>query len=91
VKIRQEHIEHMRRAIGRVWDKHDQELVMADYESGNFPRSDNVKDLQKRFCFDVMRAAGLVPWICDNIYNYANDDQLYTALKSILPTVEKRY
>ena len=33
--------------------------------------------------WDALYASGLSQWICDNIYSYANDDHIETALKRI--------
>lgn len=38
----------------------------------------------KRFRWDCAYAARLTPWICDNIYSYADDDHIDTALRSIM-------
>ena len=35
----------------------------------------------KRFQWDMVRQAGLITWLCDNIYPYANDDHIQTVLK----------
>jgi len=35
----------------------------------------------KRFHWDMVRHAGLITWLCDNIYPYANDDHINTALR----------
>ena len=58
------------------------------YESGEFLSASKVKDVQRRFCFDVMRAAVGSRWVCDEIYPYANDDHLYTALRRICPQLK---
>ena len=50
----------------------------------NDPR---IKDLTKRLCFDVMYRSELGSPTCftiDDIYKYANDDHIYTALKHII-------
>lgn len=39
----------------------------------------------KRFRWDVLRAAGLMPWVCDELYLYLNDEHIYTALRRALP------
>jgi len=67
--------------------------VINEYELGQFPRSGQVKDLQRRFCFDLLFGAGVSSWISSNLYglNDLNDDHIYTALKAICPTLTKRY
>lgn len=89
MKIKPEHFEYMKAKIDKVLAKYPD--LPAQYERGDFPRSDKVKDLQKRFCFDVFHGAGLTSWACENIYPYANDNHVYTALKAILPKVENKY
>jgi hypothetical protein len=89
MKIKPEHFEHMRREIQRVVTAYPN--VVEAYEAGNFPRADRVKDLQKRFCFDLLYAASLLPFIVEHVYPYANDEHIYTALLRICPTVNRKY
>lgn len=42
------------------------------------------KDIEKRLRWDCLYAAGLTPFICDNLYSYLNDDHIDTALKNII-------
>ena len=42
----------------------------------------HVTDPEKRFRWDLFRAAGLITWACDNLYNYANDTHIDTALRA---------
>ena len=35
----------------------------------------------KRIRWDAARLAGLIPFICDNVYQYANDTHVDTALR----------
>jgi hypothetical protein len=65
--------------------------AVAMYERGDIANADKVQDLQKRFCFDVMKCAQLTPFVCKEIYPYADDTHLYTALKAICPTVTRKY
>jgi hypothetical protein len=89
MKIKDEHYKYMKHEIDATLDKYPD--LVSEYESGNFPRADKVKDLQKRFCFDVMYGAGLTKWVCDNLYGYMHDSHIYTALKSICPKVTRNY
>jgi hypothetical protein len=44
----------------------------------------------QRFCWDLLWSAKLSPWICNNIYPYANDEHIDTLLRQIVkPTVEE--
>lgn len=36
-----------------------------------------------RFNWDVLRDAGLLPFVCDVLYKYANDSHITTALQKI--------
>ena len=92
MKITQEHYQYMSDAIQGVLIKYNSngELI-AEYECGLFPRADKTKDLQKRFCFDLLYGAGLNSWVCDNLYSYLDDTHIYTALKSICPQVVCNY
>ena len=89
MKIKNEHFEHLKGEIESLLEKYPG--IVYEYQTGNFPRSDKVKNLQKRFCFDIVYGAGLSKWVSDNLYPYMNDDHLYTALKRIVPTVERKY
>ena len=40
----------------------------------------------KRYRWDLLYKAGLSQWICDNIYQYADDDHLDTVLRNITNT-----
>ena len=89
MKIKKEHLDYIELAIREVLAVNP--TITQDYEAGNFTRSDKVKDLQRRFCFDLHYMAGLGPWVCDVIYSYANADHLYTALKRVCPKVVRQY
>ena len=89
MKIRQEHLNTLKINIDELLAKYPS--LVDEYEQGQFPRADKVKDLQKRFCFDLLYGAGLNSWVCDELYPYLNDSHLYTALKAVCPTVTKKY
>ena len=89
MKITPEHFEYMKSQAEAHLEKCPDAVEM--YETGKFERSDRVRDLQERFCFDLLHGSGLTPWVCENIYPYANDDHIFTALKRIAPTVTRRY
>jgi hypothetical protein len=36
---------------------------------------------ERRMCFDLIYAAGLTRWVCLTIYQYANDDHLYSTTR----------
>ena len=64
--------------------------VINRYEQGLFPRSEKVKDLQKRFNFDFF-SHGTDREFVKELYTYLNDDHIETALKRIMPKIERKY
>ncbi len=88
MKIKTEHYQQLEKAINETLAIHnkDNALVLA-YQNGEFHNSDKVKDLQKRFCYDVLYGSGLSSFVCNTLYTYLNDDHIYTALKKICPSV----
>ncbi len=91
MKIKKEHLIKLKQGIDAVLSNKDISELVHDYETGNFPRSEKVRDLQKRFAYDILRASGQTSFICDVLYKYLNDDHIYTALRSIVPQVKKKY
>ena len=91
MKITKENYIYLQTAINNVLAKYPN--ISKEYEIGQFPRADRVKDLQKRFCFDLLFGAGVSQWVSQNLYsdNTMNDEHIYTALRSICPTLTKRY
>lgn len=85
MKIKPEHYKYLSDAITAVLDRNP--TAVARYERGDFPRATAVKDLQKRFCFDLLAAAQISMWVCDELYPYCDDSHIYTALRRICPTV----
>lgn len=91
MKIKPEHFDHLKSEIDKTLAIHNSkgELVSA-YERGEFHNSDKTKDVQVRFCFDLLYGAGLTKWVCDTLYPYLNDDHIYTALRAICPVVSSQ-
>lgn len=42
----------------------------------------------RRYRWDIIRAAGLIPYICNTLYRYANDTHIDTALRLIVRELE---
>ncbi|WGH49729.1 hypothetical protein [Alishewanella phage vB_AspM_Slickus01] len=92
MKITEQHFATLKAAIDAVLVKYNVNgQLVAEYENGQFARSEKVIDLQKRFCFDLLYGAGLASWVSDNLSGYLNDDHIYTALKRICPKIERKY
>ena len=90
MKIHPGHFDALSTACNFVIASYGKDKLVAEYEDGKFARADKVKDLTMRFCFDVLHAAN-VPELINEIYEYANDSHIFTALKRICPTVERKY
>lgn len=76
MKLKPEHYAHIRDSIKAAVEKH------------NLPKEE-VYTVQnnlssKRYRWDLLWAAKLSVWISDNIYSYANDDHIDTALRNII-------
>lgn len=80
MKITPEHYATMYKAIQSYIDARPglKETVIAN--ALDDPRT---KDYKKRARWDLCYAAIPSKWICDNLYPYANDDHIDTALKRI--------
>lgn len=92
MKIKKEHFDHLQTSIDQVLAQYNnQGQLVSEYERGLFHRSEKTKDLQRRFCFDLLFGAGLNKFVCDELYPYLNDDHIYTALKAIVPKVSRNY
>lgn len=92
MKIKDEHVAYMKAAIDAYAETQGGWAALVEkYETGKHERSEGTKDLQKRFCFDMMFDARLCAWVCQYLYSYSHDEHIYTALKSICPKVTKRY
>jgi len=90
MKIKQHHFDYLKSQIDQTLATYNQhnELVR-EYEHRLFSRAESTKNIQRRFCFDVLWGSGLNKFVCDNLYPYLNDDHIYTALKSICPTIKE--
>ena len=89
MKIKPEHLDHIKKEIEKFLENNPR--IVEDYEQGKFHRSHAVQILQKRFCFDLMYNADLSGFVSSTLYDYMNDDHIYTALKSICPKVIRKY
>ena len=88
MKMKAEHYQQLEMAIKDTLATHNKDNRLVDsYRKGEFHNSDKVKDLQKRFCYDVLYGSGLSSFVCGTLYEYLNDEHIYTALKKICPSV----
>ncbi len=80
MKIKPEHYAHIRDAMALAL-KSNQGISTATYEAQGLTA--------KRFRWDLFWTAKLSQWVSDNVYKYANDEHLDTALKAIVKELEK--
>jgi len=80
MKIKPEHYSILRDAIHKAAYAVDMEAYLAEVQSD--PR---VKDAHKRMRWDLLHASTLSSnWIVDNLYQYADDSHIDTALKAAM-------
>lgn len=77
IKMKPEHVAHIRAAIGK-WDTayHRDRYAAAGLST-------------TRYQWDLVRAAGLMPWICDTLYPYLNDTHIQTALNRLVKPIRE--
>jgi hypothetical protein len=64
--------------------------LRAKYIANDFPRSELTKNKDMRYRWDLLWMSGV--WAREwtrEVYNYANDTHVDTALRSIVPPLEK--
>lgn len=83
MKIKPEHLDHMRKAIRTVYLERAPFMTRKFYEDYKLG-----KDHAKRHRWDLLHSAGLTGWICDVLYQYVNDDHIDTALKTLVRELE---
>ena len=91
MKIEKSTLDMMKQKMDAMAESHGGwEHLIETYETGAFPRSEKVKDLQQRFAFDMYyNTPGLNAVIC--MMPGINDEHIYTALRAICPKVVRRY
>lgn len=76
MKMKPEHFEHMRKFIA-IFDCMERRVA--------FRRQSNSL---RGYQWYLVRHAGLLPFVCDTLYQYLNDDHIQTALNRIIPSFE---
>jgi len=90
MKVSQGHYDALNKAITQVIEQYGEKQLVDQYEQGRFARADKVKDLQTRFCFDLLHGAN-VPELINELYDVGcNDTHILTALKRICPVVQRK-
>lgn len=81
MKMQREHYDLMKAKIATLKERinpHREYLI----------KEGEAKDIEKRLRWDLCFAAVGSKWICDNLYNYMNDDHIDTALRQIMVDLE---
>ena len=81
MKIRPTDLEAMRTAVTAL----DTTQNRQDYRDGRFPRADKVKNLDRRYQWDLLHASGLD---IRAMYDYLTDVHIDSALRAIVPPLE---
>lgn len=92
LKMKEEHFNTLYEAVNKAYE-HNPDAKYR-YEHGDFANADRVKDLQRRLCFDTLHLATdqFAPeGFHRELYDYLNDDHIYSALKRMCPVVEMKY
>ncbi|WNO06023.1 hypothetical protein [Rhodoferax mekongensis] len=84
MKIKPEHLDTLRQHIAAL----DTPERREQYRKGDFPRAEAVKDLNKRYRWDLFNAAVPAKWVCDVLYKYSHDEHIDTALRNIVKPLE---
>lgn len=87
MKMKTEHFQYIKSEIEKFIGD-DLEKLKTIYENGAFNNADKVKDLDKRFRWDMFHFAKLLQFQCDTLYDYLNDDHIDTALREIFKDVK---
>ena len=77
MKVLHEHYSYMKTAMQAIKEQipSQRQFIIKEGRS---------KDIEQRLRWDCLWAAGLWPWVCSEIYKYANDSHIDTALKRIM-------
>ncbi len=82
MKVKPEHLQHMRDAINAFVEQYGADKLAAHKLAlASHPR---VKDVETRYRWDLFTAAGLTRYACDVLYTYCTDTHIDTALRSIV-------
>ncbi len=86
MKIKPEHYNHMERMIHLTVTNIGHDKLQAHKDS--LKDDERVKDINKRFRWDICHAAQLNQFMCEELYEYLNDDHIDTALRQVIKNLE---
>jgi hypothetical protein len=90
MKITSAHYAHMKFAIAKIPAKDVtavREFIVNERKTQAIECIGNerkAQDIDMRLRWDIAHRAGLTSWFCDEIYSYADDDHIDTALRKIM-------
>lgn len=84
-KIKGRDLDAIKTAVGALDTKERRDR----YRAGNFPRSQAVKDLDKRYRWDLFYGAQRQGLTLEGWDDYL-DAHIYTALKSVVPSLSEK-
>ena len=68
MKMKPEHLAHIKASVSKL----DTEFHRSRYQASGLST--------KRYQWDMVRAAELMPWVCNTLYAYLDDQHIQTAL-----------
>ena len=84
MKIQPAHYAHIKTAIGETLELATANGYSLAIHRDNIVAEGKAKDVEKRLRWDLAYSANLSKWLCDNVYSYADDSHIDTALRSIM-------
>ena len=85
MKIQKEHYNVIKEKIALIDRDAIKSHALQVKESGKY------KDFDTRMRWDIFWASKLNDWVRDNVYTYANDEHINTALKNIVKELNIQY
>lgn len=85
MKIKKEHYDYMAKTLFAFCEENKIKILN---HIAYVRKEGKYKDLRTRIYWDLCRAASLSQYLCDEIYPYADDTHVFTALKHLLGKVE---
>lgn len=93
-KIQGEKLRRLKKFIEDRIESVGWQRIKSAYESGRFPRSEKVRDLNVRLRWDLLWSAnnnGARELIAQFYRDGLNDSHIDTALRQIVPTIQRKY
>jgi len=91
LKMKKEHQEYIKERIEATIERHGGwQKIIKRYETGVFHNAPKTYNIQLRFIWDLFYMSMNYGWICDNLYPYLDDGNIYNAVKRMVPTLVDR-